>query len=219
MLSRMSLAVGALGLGALAFVGTGSFASYTGTVNTSAHITSGTFALSAATGTPTVNQSNGQSLDAGTLGGNHSSTLTYTVTNADPGHTYTIPFTVYDVGSLPGEVNSISYSPISGPIASDFTISICHVEGSTCDAISTPNVQPGPKSVVNGGAAATFSTISGGGSGLTDFIGSNPSYGSNGTGGGAASQSYKIVETFNSSNNADQGKSEAQTFTVNGINQ
>lgn len=221
MFSRLTLAAGALAVGSLAFVGAGTFASYTGSDTLKANITSGTFNLTAVPGTPAVSLNNGQTLDAGTLPTTtgHNNTLTYTLTNADPGHTYTIPFTVFDTGSLPGEINSIQYvAPMSpNQLASDLTIKVCFISGSGCKALFTPNVA-GQSSSTLGSASATFDTT-GGDVGLTNFIGSNPTMGNTATGGGQASQGYEIVETFNASDNGAQGQSTNQTFTINGINQ
>ncbi len=126
MISRVSLAAGALGVGALtlALVGPGSFASFTSTVTGSNSITSGTFQLEALpSGSPTVtgpligdainggqpNQSLTQSAEPSVVG--QGNTLAYSLANANPGDTYTYAFSVYDVGSLQGQVNTITYSP------------------------------------------------------------------------------------------------------------
>lgn len=221
MVSRTTMAIGTLGVGALALIGAGSFASFTGQANVNTNITSGTFSLAVVPGSPSVGDLiNGQSLTPGTLSVYNSNTLTYVLKNADPGHTYTIPFTVYDNGSLPGVVNSISYTPGSNAgsaLASDMTISLCYVQGNSCLPISTPNVSPGPSSITTGNVGATFDTINGGGDGLTNFLGSNPTNGTTSTGGGWPNVTYRITEKFNgSSTNAAQGENITQTFTING---
>ncbi|MHB1510807.1 MAG: SipW-dependent-type signal peptide-containing protein [Acidimicrobiales bacterium] len=126
MISRVSLAAGALGVGALtlALVGPGSFASFTSSVTGNNSITSGTFQLQALpSGSPTVSgpligdainggqpsQSLSQSAEPSVVG--QGNTLSYSLANANPGDTYTYAFSVYDVGSLQGQVNTITYNP------------------------------------------------------------------------------------------------------------
>ena len=123
MLSRLALAVGAVGAATLGLVGTGSFASFTSSVTGTNAITTGTFQLQAEpAGPPTVagplivDAINGgqpaQSLTATAeptaVQGN---ALSYSLTNANPGDTYTYGFNVYDVGTLQGQVDTISYAP------------------------------------------------------------------------------------------------------------
>ncbi len=124
MLSRLALAVGAVGAATLGLVGTGSFASFTSSVTGTNAITTGTFQLQAEpAGPPTVagpligDAINGgqpaQSLTATaepTVVG-QGNALSYSLTNANPGDTYTYGFNVYDVGTLQGQVDTISYAP------------------------------------------------------------------------------------------------------------
>jgi hypothetical protein len=233
-ITRMTVAAVALGVAALAFVGIGSFAGFTGQDTLNSTISGGTFDLQAVPGTPSMTYTNGQypnqttALSAGTLtavnsgnkgDGTATTTLTYTLPNADPGHTYTIPFTVYDTGSLPGEVNSFTYSP--GPnkgMLSDFTIQVEFSNNGKWYPIYTPNV-PGQTDMLNGADKYSLTNDASGDSGLTNFLGSNPGEGSTATGGGAASQQYEIVETFNASNNDAEGQTATQSFTINGISQ
>jgi len=223
-----------LGVGTLALVGTGTFAGLTGQVPVKASITSGTFMLSAKPGTPTMTLNNGQyptqtatPLSAGTLTATtvttrvngEGTTLTYTLSNADPGHTYTIPFTVYDTGSLPGLVTSIKYTPGgTTSLAHNLTISICYVTGGSCRTIYGPNVKPQIDSTT-GATAANFDS-QGGDMNLTNFLGSNPTMGATSIEGGHSSQTYEIVEhySYTGATNATGGKTTTQTFTVMGHN-
>lgn len=234
MITRLTIAAVALGVAALAFVGIGSFAGFTGQDTVNSTISGGTFELQAIAGIPTMTYNNGQypgqttALSAGTLSavnsgnvgdGTATTTLTYSLPNADPGHTYTIPFTVYDTGSLPGMVNSFTYSPGSNKeMLSDFTIEIEFENNGTWSPIWTPNVT-GQTDMLNGADKYTLTNSRQGDEGLTNFLGSNPSEGSTATGGGAASQQYEIVETFNANNNDAEGQTATQTFTVSGISQ
>jgi len=216
-----------LGVGSLALVGTGTFADMMGRVPVSASITSGTFKLSATAGTPSVTKTNGQTaLTSGSLTATtvtttvngEGTTLAYTLSNADPGHTYTIPFTVYDTGSLPGLVTSIAYTPGgTTTLAHNLTISICYVTGTSCHTIYGPNVSPQIQSTT-GATAATFDSR-GGDVNLTNFLGSNPTMGTTSTEGGHPSQTYEIVEHYsNTATNATAKKTTTQTFTVMGHN-
>lgn len=237
---RKALVAGgvSLGIGALALAGTGTFAGLTGQVPTSAKVTSGTFTLSATAGTPSVNTINGQTLTAGALTdanvtttvNGEGTTLTYTLSNADSGHTYTIPFTVYDTGSLPGLVTSIRFTPGgSTSLAHNLTISICWSFGATgagCHPIYGPHTTvPTQMDSTTGARAFTFEKTGPGDNNLTNYLGSNPSEGSTSTGGGHPSLTYEIVETYGSATpgmthvtNATGGKSTTQTFTVMGHN-
>jgi len=222
-----------LGVGTLALVGTGTFAGLTGQVPVNAKVTSGTFMLSAVPGTPQVTEGNGQSLPAGTLTlsnfkttvNGQGTTLQYTLTNADPGHTYTIPFTVYDTGSLPGLVTSIKYTPGgTTSLAHNLTISVCFMKGSTCKTIGGPNQAPKYTSMT-GANTAVFDTTNTSnntyGDGLTNFLGSNPTESASSKYGFGVSQTYEIVEHYNSTGTnltEGEGMTTTQTFTVMGHN-
>lgn len=130
MVSRLALAIGAVGAATLGLVGTGSFASFTSTVTGTNSITTGTFQLQAEPdGAPTVT---GQLIGDATNGGQPTQSLTataeptvvgqgnalnYSLTNASPGDTYTYGFSVYDVGTLQGQVDTIGYAPGSSGTA------------------------------------------------------------------------------------------------------
>ena len=123
---RIPLIAGAAGAGALALVlvGPGSFASFTSSVTANQNISSGTFRLQGVAGTPTVagpligdansiGQPNLSSStgDEPTGPGFNGNTLTFNLGNINPGDTYTEPVTIYDVGSLQGQVNTVTYTP------------------------------------------------------------------------------------------------------------
>jgi len=223
-----------LGVGTLALVGTGTFAGLTGQVPVSAKVTSGTFTLSAVAGTPTVTKANGQTTltsgkliaaNVNTKVNGEGTTLTYTLSNADPGHTYTIPFTVYDTGSLPGLVTSITYTPGgTTSLAKNLTISACWSfgpTGKTCHQIYGPQTpSSSQKDSTTGAAAFTFEKTGTGTNSLTNYLGSNPRKGATSTGGGHPSLTYEIVETYSYSGatNTTGGKTTTQKFTVNGHN-
>ncbi|MDA8285601.1 MAG: SipW-dependent-type signal peptide-containing protein [Actinomycetota bacterium] len=117
---------GALGVGALglALVGPGSFASFTSSVTANQSITAGTFQLQGVASTPTVSgpligdansigqpslqSANGSEPTAPNFNGN---TLSFTLGNISPGDTYTEPVTIYDVGTLQGQLNTVTYTP------------------------------------------------------------------------------------------------------------
>lgn len=123
MLSKMTLAGGVLGVAALAFVGTGSYATFTSNISASNSIKSGTFQLQAVAGTTSVSgpliggaNAEGQPTQNETVTPEPTvtgmgNTLSYSLANASPGDTYSYTFTVYDVGTLQGQVNQISYAP------------------------------------------------------------------------------------------------------------
>lgn len=139
MRTRLFLAVGAVGAATLGLVGTGSFASFTSTVAGSNSITTGTFKLQAEpAGSPQVSGPlvydaiNGgqptQSLTATaepTVTGQGNS-LAYTLANAAPGDTYSYTFNVYDVGTLQGQVDTLTYAPSSAgiPLEQQMTVEV-----------------------------------------------------------------------------------------------
>lgn len=129
---------GALGAGALglALIGPGSFASDTSAVTAKQSILSGTFQLEAKAGTPTVAgalvgdaNSIGQPKMSSISGGEPAvpvgNTVTFTLHNIAPGDTYTEPLSVYDVGSLQGQIDTVTYTPGSTTkLESDMTVAV-----------------------------------------------------------------------------------------------
>ena len=124
MFGRVALGLVAAAAVALALSGAGAFGNFTSSVTVNNSIHSGTFQLEALpTGTPTVSgpligdanptgqpvQSLSASAEPTVVG--QGNTLSYSLVNASPGDTYTYQFTVYDVGTLQGELDTISYSP------------------------------------------------------------------------------------------------------------
>jgi len=157
LLSRLKLVTGAIGLGALslALIGPGSFASFTSSVAGTNSITTGTFQLEALPdGTPTVS---GPLIGDAINGGQPSqtlsataeptvigqgNTLSYTLANANPGDTYTYQFSVYDVGTLQGQVNTITYVPSStgAPLEAQMTVAVQEdVNGTWTDIHNSSN--------------------------------------------------------------------------------
>lgn len=164
---------GALGAGALglALIGPGSFASDTSAVTANQSIQSGTFQLEAQAGTPTVSGGSGGLVqDANSIGqptmtssngaepsvptGN---TVTFGLGNIAPGDTYTEPVSVYDVGSLQGQIDTVSYSPgAASKLETDLTVTVqVDVKGVWKDVhVNTSTGNTGPPQPAN--AAHTF---------------------------------------------------------------
>jgi len=169
--SRLSLAAGALGVASLAFVGVGSYASFTSQVVGNNKIETGTFQLEAVASKSHPPSTSGEdAFDAvnydsnkGTLTigpeptvNEEGNTLSYTIPNANPGDTYTYHFSVYDVGSLQGQVNEVKYQPdLSGStqaaLLRDFTVTVL-------EYIPNNGGEYYPIGTTNGADAGTFST-------------------------------------------------------------
>ena len=122
--TRVPFVAGAVGLGALglALVGPGSFASFTSSVTANQAIKTGTFQLQATASQPTVSgalvadaNSIGQPTLQGTTGAEPAvpdgNTLGFQLGNIAPGDTYTEPVTIYDVGTLQGQLDTVTYTP------------------------------------------------------------------------------------------------------------
>lgn len=166
MVSRLSLAAGALGVASLAFVGVGSYASFTSQVVGNNKIETGTFQLEAvASGSHPPNTHGEDAADAVNYSTNKGSlsigdeptvtgegnTLSYTIPNANPGDTYDYHFSVYDVGTLQGQVNEVKYVPQNGAVLSDFTVTVL-------EFIPNNGGEYYPIGTTNGDTPATFST-------------------------------------------------------------
>ncbi len=121
---RIPLVAGAAGAGALALVlvGPGSFASFTSSVVANQSIKSGTFQLEAVAGQPSVSgpligdaNTIGQPILNSSTGGEPAvpdgNSVSFQLWNVNPGDTYTEPLTIYDVGTLQGQVNTVTYAP------------------------------------------------------------------------------------------------------------
>ena len=138
MLGRIALGFGAAGAAALALTGAGAFGNFTSSVVATNSIKSGDFQLEALpSGSPTVSgpligdanqtgqpsQSQSASTEPSVTG--QGNTVSYSLSNASPGDTYTYTFTVYDVGTLQGEVDTITYNPgTKGPLEQNMTVEV-----------------------------------------------------------------------------------------------
>ena len=246
MRTRLLLAAGAVGAATLGLVGTGSFASFTSTVAGTNSITSGTFQLQAEpAGTPTVSGPLvGDAINGGqptqnlvatsepTVTG-QGNTLAYTLANAAPGDAYSYTFNVYDVGTLQGQVDTITYSPGSQGTAleAQMTVEVQEQVNGTWTDVHNSSASGASGSPLPASQAHTYyldysfgpaflqpNTLSSSGT---------PSYT-----GEEASATFRVVFTFldpttnpNSSfdnhvvnQNTAEGISAAPTITVNGTN-
>ncbi len=246
MVSRITLAAGALGLGALAFVGTGSFASFTSQTPVTNSITSGTFQLQDVAGTTSVSGLLvGDAVNGGqptqslattgepplSVGGN-GNTVEYTLGNAAPGDSYSYRFSVYDVGTLQGQLNTITYSPgtAGSALLNEMTVQIQEATGSGWSApIPTAAYQA---SAACGGCGSAGTPVNA--SGAYTFMLNNqwgpaflqpnkltgtplaPTYT-----GEESSATFKVTFSFldtSGSQNSVQSMHAAPTMSVNGIN-
>lgn len=233
MLSRMTIAAGALGVGALTLVGVGSYATDTSQTALQGTIKAGTFQLQVQpgptaaignligdanpTGQPKLTES--ASPEPVVPNGN---TLTFNLTNASPGDSYTYEFTVYDVGTLQGQLNTISYSPGTGnaTLERQMTVEVQEQTGSTWSApIHTQAESSGGTG--NAGSPVSAATSN------TFLLNYNwgpaflqPHTLPTGTAytGDESSATFKVTFSFDSTtaNNAVEGQSAAPTMTVNG---
>lgn len=142
MKTKLSLVAGAVGAGALglALVGPGSFASFTSSVAANQSFKSGTFQLEATAAQPMVQgglisdaNSVGQPALSSSTGAEPAvptgNTLNFSLWNISPGDTYTEPVTIYDVGSLQGQLDTVTYQPdlttaAARALESDMTVAV-----------------------------------------------------------------------------------------------
>ncbi len=231
MFSRLTLAVGSLGVGALAFVGVGSYASFTSSVGLNNSITTGTFQLEAQpTGTPTVagplawaqqpaaQATQTQSATAEPTVTGEGNTLSYSLTNAAPGDTYTYQFTVYDVGTLQGQVNTITYNPVNrNALEQNMTIEVLEDVNGTWTPVHTSDSSGAPGTPQNAAYPYTFYLDYSFGPNFlqpTKLVNGQPTYT-----GEEGSVTYRVVFGINSSaTNSVEGASASPTLTVNGVN-
>ena len=245
MIRRTALAAGAVGAVALALSGTGSFASFTSSISGTNSITSGTFQLEAAPGSATVagplisdantigqpTQKLTSTTEPSTVG--QGNTLAYTLTNANPGDTYDYTFSVYDVGTLPGQVNTIDYSPGSGgsssPLLKDMTVEVQErVSGKWTDIPQKSIAKSGSDAPGTPAAANTSHTYYLFYSYGPDSLQPNPTTASGQSEGSAAFRvQYVFTNTTTNPNevggtvqdqNAAEGLTASPTITVNGTN-
>lgn len=246
MIRRTALAAGAVGAVALALSGTGSFASFTSSISGTNSITSGTFQLEAVPGSATV--SGPLIADANTIGQptqkltatsepsavGQGNTLAYTLTNANPGDTYDYTFSVYDVGTLQGQVDTINYSPsaaggTTSPLLNDMTVEVQEqINGTWTDIPQTSIAKNGsdaPGTPVTANTSHTFYLFYSYG---PQFLQPNPGMASGQSEGSATFRvQYVFTNTTTNPNevggtvenqNAVEGLTANPTITVNGTN-
>ncbi len=251
MFHRLPLVASLLGAGALTLglTGPGSFASFTSSIAGTNSIATGSFQLEAFPGSASVAgpliwaaqpaaqpvQSLTATAEPSVIG--QGNTLSYSLANANPGDTYTYQFSVGDVGTLQGQVDTISYQTDTNPNAqaleNQMTVEVQEqVNGVWTDIHNSSD----------SGAAGTPQTAAGNWTYYLDYSFGpaflQPNTFVNGVpqcSGGACEEStatFRVVFTFlnpttnpNSSNNnnvvsqnAVEGLSAAPTITVNGTN-
>lgn len=244
MLSRLTFATAALGAASLAFVGVGSYASFTSSVTAQNSIKTGTFQLEALPSTFACGASKSSVCVSGPLigdaitAGQPSQSLTatgepavptgnklnYSLTNANPGDTYTYQFTVYDVGTLQGQLDTVTYTPstMGTALEQDMTVALQEdVNGTWTDVHTTAeeNASGGAAGVaVTAASAHTFKLDYSFG---PNFLQPNtlkagvPSYT-----GEENSATYRVVFHISNSGatNALEGVSTGSSLSVNGTN-
>ena len=252
MIRRTALAAGAVGAVALALTGTGSFASFTSSVSGTNSITSGTFQLQAVPGKTSVSgplifdATNGgqptQTLTAGneptTVG--QGNTLAYTLGNANPGDTYDYQFSVYDVGTLQGQVDTINYSPAAAgatvsPLLGQMTVEVQEQVNGTWTDIPQKSIAKNGSNAPGTPASAslphTYYLFYSYG---PQFLQPNPTMaapGANGAPGDEGSATFRVQYVFTNTTsnpnevggtvqnqNAVEGLTANPTITVNGTN-
>lgn len=235
MLGRVALGLSAAGAAALALTGAGAFGNFTSSVQNTGSITAGKFALEAlpagapSVSGPLINDANptgqpSQSLSASAepSSAGQGNTISYSLANASPGDTYTYQFTVYDVGTLQGEVDTISYHPGTGaPLEQNMTVEVEEqVYSATAGGYvwtpihtTTSNGAPGaPESAANpytfyldysfGPAFLQPTTLQ---NGVSTYTGDENS------------ATFRVVFAFNASApNSVQGATASPTISVNG---
>ena len=231
MFSRLTLAAGALGVGALAFVGVGSYASFTSSVVLNNSITTGTFQLEALpTGTPTASgpfvwaqqpaaqPTQTQSATAEPTVTGEGNTLSYSLTNAAPGDTYTYQFTVYDVGTLQGQVNTITYNPVNAnALEQNMTVEVQEQVNGVWTPIHTTTSSGAAGTPLNAAYPYTFYLDYSFGPNFLQpntIVNGQPTYT-----GEEGSITYRVVFSVNASaTNSVETASASPSLSVNGVN-
>jgi predicted ribosomally synthesized peptide with SipW-like signal peptide len=237
---KIGLAVGALGAGVttLSLIGTGVTASFTDAVSSHNTVTAGTFKLTAVADassckigstiaaitsfTPTTPVGINQSVTAGTIQntGNNGNTATHTVssdvTNTDTGRIYTCEFTVFDTGSLPGRITSVTYTPPAQTGSNAYLLNGMKVG---IQAVPANGAPPGwytvsKNDLVSAAAGATFTAPFG------MFLQPNPSEIKNLGNSNEGNFGFRVVMTVPASlTNKAQGETvTGMTFTLTGTN-
>jgi predicted ribosomally synthesized peptide with SipW-like signal peptide len=226
-------------------IGPGSFASFTSSVVGSNSITTGTFQLEALpAGTPTVSGpligdalNGGQPTQALTATAEpqvvgEGNTLAYTLANANPGDSYTYQFSVYDVGTLQGQVNTIAYTPSSngGALEAQMTVAVQEDQNGTWTDIHNSSGSGAPGTPLPANQAHTYYLDYSFGPAFVQpnkIVNNSPTYT-----GEENSATFRVVFSFlnpttnpNSSINSDvvsqnaiEGMSASPTISVNGTN-
>ncbi len=252
MFHRLPLLAGLLGTGALALglTGPGSFASFTSSVAGTNSIASGTFQLEAfPSGPPSVSgpligdaQPTGQPVQSLTASAEptvigQGNTLSYTLANANPGDTYTYQFSVGDVGTLQGQVNTISYQTDTNPNAqlleNQMTVQVQEdVSGTWTDIHNNSNSGGSGVAETAAGNWTYYLDYSFGPAFLQPNTFTNGVPNCSQTGCEEATATFRVVFTFLNpttnpnhsygnnvvSQNAVEGLSAAPTITINGTN-
>lgn len=241
MLSRMGMAVGVLGVGALTLVGVGSYASFTSQGFVSDSITPGHFQLQLVPGLATVSgpligdaNPTGKPVMAESVTSEPSlpngNTLSYTLGNAAPGDTYSYRFTVYDVGTLQGQLNTITYTPGTNgtnALEHQMTVSIHEVTGPGATTITSPIHTTAEESTCTGcGSAGIPVSAAAGNTFKLDYswgpaflqphiLPTGKTYN-----GDENSATFQVTFNFQtaSNNNAVETVAAHPTMTVNGVN-
>ena len=238
---RTPLIAGVAGAGALALAlaGPGSFASFTSSVTSNQSFKAGTFQLEGVAGTPTVsgpliNDANsiGQPQLSSTTGAEpavaNGNTLSFHLWNLNPGDSYTEPVTIYDVGSLQGQLNTVTYTPdTSGngqTLEKYMTVEVQEDVNGIWTDVHTNNSSGAPGTPVSAATGHTFYLDYSFG---PAFVQPNPNLYSpkeasaNGFSTNELSTSFRVVFTFtdtSGSQNSAEGMSAAPTLSFNGIN-
>lgn len=223
MLRRIIYAGGILGILSLVFVQSGSFASFTATASVKNNIETGTFSLAVKPVPNSVTVDSVFGPDAtyaqqadGSLSNISPSQLQMNLGYLTPGTTYTYSFTVFDNGTLQGEVNNIVYAPTASPNANQYALE----KDLTIQIFDSSGYSLGTTTANNGYTFSTNVDLNGHG---PDFLQPEPSPSYEG------SATYKVVITYaggyynynggtNSliSQNNEEGVSIAPLLTVNG---
>ena len=265
MFHRLPLVASLLGAGALTLglTGPGSFASFTSSIAGTNSIATGSFQLEAfPSGPPTVSgplisdasptgqpvQSLSASTEPTPAVTGQGKTLSYSLANANPGDTYTYQFSVGDVGTLQGQVDTISYQTDTNSNAQALENQMTvEVQEQVWDSATSRYVWTDIHNSSDSGAAGTPQTAAGNWTYYLDysfgpaFLQPGFTFSANGSPSNSlgcpatcteATATFRVVFTFlnpttypNSSlnnnmvsQNAVEGLSAAPTITVNGTN-
>ena len=120
---RVFVAVGLSAGVTLGLVGAGVEGAFTSAVSVQSQITAGTFSLAL----QQVGEGQGDgsgAVAAPSTGGDNPSALQFQFAQAQPGSSYYDEFRVADVGSAPGSLTTLAYTPGGGPVLPGTTIQL-----------------------------------------------------------------------------------------------